>query len=93
MQDRLGFRSGCDVELIRINLKKTETGYTVRQNRVRTVRREEKPLAFVVDDAVVTARSFTKRWHKAPALDQCIITKVKSLQALGQTVLQSMMVT
>lgn len=51
------------MELVRINLKKTETGYTVRQNRVRTVRREEKPLAFVVDDAISYRKILTKHFE------------------------------
>lgn len=39
------------MELARINLKRTESGYKVRLNRIRAIRRDEKPLAMVVDDA------------------------------------------
>ena len=39
------------MELVRLNLKRTTTGYEVRLNRIRSFRREEKPLAFIVDDA------------------------------------------
>jgi chemotaxis protein histidine kinase CheA/ActR/RegA family two-component response regulator len=39
------------MELVRLNLKRTGAGYEVRINRIRSFRREEKPLAFVVDDA------------------------------------------
>lgn len=39
------------MELVRLNLKRSATGYEVRINRIRSFRREEKPLALVVDDA------------------------------------------
>lgn len=39
------------MELARLNLKPGPNGYQVRQNRVRSVRREQKPIALVVDDA------------------------------------------
>jgi chemotaxis protein histidine kinase CheA/CheY-like chemotaxis protein len=39
------------MELVRLNLKRTGAGYEVRLNRIRSFRREEKPLALVVDDA------------------------------------------
>lgn len=39
------------MELVRLNLKRTTTGYEVRLNRIRSFRRDEKPLAFIVDDA------------------------------------------
>lgn len=41
------------MEAARINLKRTESGYRVRQNRVRSVRREDKPTVLVVDDSRV----------------------------------------
>tara|TARA_Y100000296_G_scaffold87392_1_gene132945 strand:- start:6689 stop:12277 length:5589 start_codon:yes stop_codon:yes gene_type:complete len=39
------------MELARHNLKLTEAGYQVRLNRVRNIRRDEKPLVLVVDDS------------------------------------------
>lgn len=39
------------MELARLNLKTGPNGYQVRQNRVRSVKREQKPIALVVDDA------------------------------------------
>lgn len=40
------------MELARLNLKKDEFGhYQVRQNRVRSLKRDKKPLAFVIDDS------------------------------------------
>lgn len=39
------------MELARLNLKPGPNGYQVRQNRVRSVKREQKPIALVVDDA------------------------------------------
>lgn len=41
------------MEAARINLKRTESGYRVRQNRVRSVRRDDKPTVLVVDDSRV----------------------------------------
>jgi chemotaxis protein histidine kinase CheA len=38
------------MELVRLNLKRVGAGYEVRLNRIRSFRREEKPLALVVDD-------------------------------------------
>lgn len=39
------------MELARHNLKLTESGYQVRLNRVRNIRRDEKPFVLVVDDS------------------------------------------
>ncbi|WGK63388.1 response regulator (plasmid) [Halopseudomonas sp. SMJS2] len=39
------------MELARHNLKLTDSGYQVRLNRVRNIRRDEKPLVLVVDDS------------------------------------------
>ncbi|MGE8065154.1 Hpt domain-containing protein [Pseudomonas sp. NPDC089569] len=39
------------MELARLNLKSGPNGYQVRQNRVRSVKREQKPIALVIDDA------------------------------------------
>jgi CheY-like chemotaxis protein len=48
------------MELIRINLKEGSKGYGVRQNRIRAVKRENRPLAFVVDDATSYRRQLTQ---------------------------------
>lgn len=48
------------MELIRLNLKQAGDAYTVRQNRVRSVKREHRPLAFVVDDATSYRRLLTQ---------------------------------
>lgn len=41
------------MEAARVNLKRTESGYKVRQNRIRSVRRDDKPTVLVVDDSRV----------------------------------------
>lgn len=38
-------------ELVRVNLKKGESGYQVKSNRIRAVRIEDRPFALIVDDA------------------------------------------
>lgn len=39
------------MELARLNLKRSGNGYQVRQNRVRSMKRDNKPTVFVVDDS------------------------------------------
>ena len=38
-------------ELVRVNLKKGDSGYQVKSNRIRAVRIEDRPFALIVDDA------------------------------------------
>lgn len=51
------------MEMARLNLKRTENGYQVRLNRIRTVRREEKPLAMIVDDATSYRKLLSKHFE------------------------------
>lgn len=39
------------IELARLNLKRTQDGYQVRQNRVRSMKRDQKPVVMVIDDS------------------------------------------
>jgi chemotaxis protein histidine kinase CheA/CheY-like chemotaxis protein len=55
------------MELARLNLKMGTNGYQVRQNRVRSVKRDQKPIAFVIDDSrpyrTLLERYFTERGY------------------------------
>ena len=39
------------IELARLNLKRTHDGYQVRQNRIRSMKRDLKPVVMVIDDS------------------------------------------
>lgn len=39
------------IELARLNLKRSHDGYQVRQNRVRSMKRDQKPVVMVIDDS------------------------------------------
>lgn len=55
------------MELARLNLKTGPNGYQVRQNRVRSIKRDQKPIALVVDDSLqyrtFLERHFTERGY------------------------------
>lgn len=51
------------MELVRLNLKPTGNGYMVRQNRVKTVKRDLKPVCLVVDDATSYRKLLTKHFE------------------------------
>ncbi|HHH9441230.1 TPA: response regulator [Pseudomonas aeruginosa] len=50
-------------EMVRLNLKRTDTGYKLRQNRVKTVKRDLKPVCLVVDDATSYRKLLTKHFE------------------------------
>lgn len=67
------------MELVRLNLKFDGRGFTVRQNRVRSVKRDAKPLALVVDDAMSYLRQLTQ-FFESRGFE--VITARDGLQAL-----------
>ena len=67
------------MELVRLNLKHDGRGFTVRQNRVRSVKRDAKPLALVVDDAMSYLRQLTQ-FFESRGFE--VITARDGLQAL-----------
>lgn len=67
------------MELVRLNLKHDGRGFTVRQNRVRSVTRDAKPLALVVDDAMSYLRQLTQ-FFESRGFE--VITARDGLQAL-----------
>ncbi|NVL50020.1 response regulator [Pseudomonas syringae pv. actinidiae] len=50
------------IEMARLNLKMTDTGYKAKMYRIRRVKREAKPLVFVVDDASSYQKILTKHF-------------------------------
>lgn len=50
------------IEMARLNLKMTETGYKAKMFRIRRVKREAKPLVLIVDDATGYQRLLTKHF-------------------------------
>lgn len=48
------------MELVRLNLKQNGQVFSIRQNRIRSAKRDIRPLALVVDDATVYRRILTK---------------------------------
>lgn len=51
------------IELARLNLKMTETGYKAKLFRIRRIKRETKPLVLIVDDASSYQKLLTKHFH------------------------------
>ncbi|MEQ1053777.1 response regulator [Pseudomonas aeruginosa] len=51
------------MELVRLNLKRTDTGFKVRQNRVKSVKRDLKPVCLVVDDATSYRKLLQKHFE------------------------------
>ena len=39
------------IELARLNLKRGQDGYQVRQNRIRSMKRDQKPVVMIIDDS------------------------------------------
>lgn len=50
------------IEMARLNLKMTETGYKAKMFRIRRVKREAKPMVLIVDDATGYQRLLTKHF-------------------------------
>lgn len=51
------------IELARLNLKMTETGYKAKLFRIRRIKREAKPLVLIVDDASSYQKLLTKHFQ------------------------------
>ena len=67
------------MELVRLNLKYDGRGFTVRQNRVRSVKRDAKPLALVIDDSMSYLRHLTQ-FFESSGFE--VVTARDGLQAL-----------